>query len=58
MNWASWNDFFAMGGYGPYVWGSLSVVLGAFGLELALLARRERLARRAARQSGAREVHS
>lgn len=25
MNWNSWSDFFAMGGYGLYVWGSLIV---------------------------------
>ena len=27
MNWASWSDFFAMGGYGFYVWGSYLVFL-------------------------------
>jgi len=25
MNWASWSDFFAMGGYAFYVWGSYAV---------------------------------
>lgn len=25
MNWASWSDFFSMGGYGTYVWGSYIV---------------------------------
>ena len=23
--WSSWGDFFAMGGYGVYVWGSVGV---------------------------------
>ena len=29
MNWNSWSDFFAMGGYALYVWGSvlMTVVL-------------------------------
>ena len=27
MKWESWSYFFAMGGYGFYVWGSYSVVL-------------------------------
>lgn len=26
MIWQSWNDFFKMGGYALYVWGSLIVV--------------------------------
>lgn len=26
MIWQSWNDFFAMGGYAFYVWGSVVVV--------------------------------
>ena len=25
MIWNSWNDFWAMGGYGLYVWGSFGV---------------------------------
>ncbi|TXG80376.1 MAG: heme exporter protein CcmD [Thermomicrobiales bacterium] len=27
MNWASWADFWNMGGYGLYVWGSYAVTL-------------------------------
>ena len=39
MIWASWSDFFAMGGYALYIWGSIIVVavcmLGeVFGLKL------------------------
>ena len=26
MNWTSWSDFVAMGGYGLYVWGSFGMV--------------------------------
>lgn len=25
MNWESWSDFFAMGGYALYVWGSVVI---------------------------------
>ena len=42
MNWASWSDFFAMGGYGLYVWGSYGVTLILIVLELVLLALRRR----------------
>jgi heme exporter protein D len=27
MNWNSWSDFFAMGGYALYVWGSVLMTL-------------------------------
>jgi len=30
MNWASWSDFIAMGGYAPWVW-------SAFGLALVVI---------------------
>jgi heme exporter protein D len=26
MNWQSWSDFWQMGGYGLYVWGSMAMV--------------------------------
>ncbi len=42
MNWASWNDFFAMGGYGLYVWGSYAVTLVLMVVEIILLAMRKR----------------
>lgn len=42
MNWASWSDFFAMGGYALYVWGSYVVTLVLIVLELVLLALRRR----------------
>jgi heme exporter protein D len=28
MIWNSWGEFFAMGGYGLYVWGSMIAVFG------------------------------
>ena len=40
MSWASWSDFFAMGGYALYVWGSYAVTAGLIVVELALLVRR------------------
>ena len=27
MSWTSWDEFFRMGGYGLYVWGSYGVAL-------------------------------
>ena len=41
MNWGSPAEFFAMGGYGLYVWGAYAVCLGAMLLE-PWLARRQR----------------
>ena len=42
MNWASAADFFAMGGYAFYVWGSFGMCLFALAAETILLARRRR----------------
>jgi heme exporter protein D len=42
MNWGSFDNFLAMGGYGLYVWGSYVVALALVAAELALLARRRR----------------
>ena len=49
MNWDSWSDFLRMGGYGPYVWGSLGVMVLAMAVEVWQVAAR----RRALRQMGA-----
>ncbi len=38
MIWESWSAFFAMGGYGLYVWGSLVVTFGVLFVEVAVLA--------------------
>ena len=37
MIWGSWSDFFAMGGYALYVWGSFVVVFGCMAGEVMLL---------------------
>jgi heme exporter protein D len=34
MIWNSWSDFFAMGGYALYVWGSMAVVCGCILFEI------------------------
>ena len=47
MNWGSFGAFIAMGGYGPYVWGSYGVTILLIALEVALLVARHRAARRA-----------
>ncbi len=39
MDWASWDDFWAMGGYGLYVWGSYGAFLIAILIEIILLRR-------------------
>jgi heme exporter protein D len=42
MNWGSWQDFIAMGGYGLYVWGSYVVTLVALVVEIVALITRRR----------------
>ena len=44
MNWGSWDNFLAMGGYAFYVWGSYLVTLGLVIAEIVLLALRKRSA--------------
>ena len=46
MNWASWSDFFAMGGYAFYVWGSYAVTACLIAVEIILLRARLHAARR------------
>ena len=48
MSWGSASEFFAMGGYGLYVWGSYGAALVALAAEPWLLARRHRRALAAA----------
>jgi heme exporter protein D len=40
MNWQSPAEFFAMGGYGLYVWGSTLACIVAVGAEVAFARRR------------------
>jgi heme exporter protein D len=42
MSWNSWGDFWAMGGYSLYVWGSYAVTFGFLAMEAALLCVRRR----------------
>jgi heme exporter protein D len=51
MNWHSPQEFFAMGGYGLYVWGSYAVAALLMVIEPLLAARRLAQARRAAQTS-------
>ena len=40
--WDSFADFLAMGGYGPFVWGSYGVMVLALAVELWSLRRRRK----------------
>ena len=42
MNWGSAAAFFAMGGYGGYVWGSYAMATLCIAVEIVLLAARHR----------------
>ncbi|MFM1948150.1 MAG: hypothetical protein RL706_171 [Pseudomonadota bacterium] len=44
MIWNNWTDFWAMGGYGLYVWGSFGVTAGLMALEIFWLKRARQLA--------------
>ena len=47
MNWASASEFFAMGGYGLYVWGAYAVTAACMLAEPVMATLRHRQARRA-----------
>lgn len=42
MNWGSWSNFFAMGGYALYVWGSYVVTALVLVAEVILVFQRRR----------------
>jgi heme exporter protein D len=42
MNWQSWSEFLAMGGYALYVWGSYAVTLVVLVAEVVALVMRRR----------------
>lgn len=42
MIWNSFSDFWAMGGYAVYVWGSFGLTFGLMALEVVLAAQRQR----------------
>ena len=52
MSWG-WSEFWAMGGYGLYVWGSYGVTAALVAVEIALLKARRREALAALRGEGA-----
>ena len=54
MIWASWADFWAMGGHALYVWGSAGVFAALIMGEVWSLARRQRSAIQAVRARQAR----
>ena len=58
MIWSSASDFFAMGGYGLFVWGSYGTAFAIFLIEPWLAARRHRLALRAAREIAREGAHA
>ncbi len=41
-NWSSWSEFFSMGGFGVYVWGSYGITLVLLAGEVLLLWKRKR----------------
>jgi heme exporter protein D len=47
MNWGGVAEFFAMGGYAGYVWGSFGVTAACVVLEIVVLSARRRAALRA-----------
>jgi heme exporter protein D len=49
MQWNNAAEFFAMGGYGLYVWGSFGVTAFALALEVWLIRRRKQAAMQAIR---------
>ncbi|MEO8718057.1 MAG: heme exporter protein CcmD [Burkholderiales bacterium] len=50
MNWHSATEFFAMGGYGIYVWSAYAATAGVLALEAGFALRRRRRALAAARE--------
>jgi heme exporter protein D len=46
VNWNSASEFFAMGGYGNFVWGAYAVTAACMAIEPILVAARHRRARR------------
>jgi heme exporter protein D len=57
MQWHSAAEFFAMGGYAGYVWGSVGACAVAMALESWLLRRRHRRLVQALRRRGRGAIH-
>ena len=45
LNWSTWSDFLAMGGYGLYVWGSFGVTALCMVADALIAIKRHRTAR-------------
>ena len=56
MNWGSAGEFFAMGGYGVYVWGSYGITAALIGFESWVTLRRRQRALRDALAAGSAEA--
>lgn len=56
MIWQSWDAFWAMGGYGLYVWGSYAVVLIGLLLEIVLARAGQRASEQAVRELSEQET--
>ena len=55
MNWGSWDNFLAMGGYAFFVWGSYGMAAAVIAVELwQLKARRRRAVAELQRDAGRR----
>jgi heme exporter protein D len=52
MSWASWSEFFLMGGYAFYVWGSYAVAAALVVAEIVALRSRRRAALAQAGRAG------
>jgi heme exporter protein D len=51
MHWASWQDFWAMGGKGWFVWGAYGLVAAALATEMLLIRARVKRARETVRRT-------
>jgi heme exporter protein D len=56
MNWGGASEFFSMGGYGVYVWGSYGITAALIGFESWLTLRRRQRALRDALQAASAEA--
>jgi heme exporter protein D len=54
VNWGSWDNFWAMGGYGFYVWGSYAMVAAVIAIEIWRLRAQRRQATEEVRRVAAR----
>jgi heme exporter protein D len=53
MHWASWEEFWRMGGSGPFVWGAYGLAVVTLACEVAMIRARARRARARVRVAAA-----